>query len=419
MSLAVRIRHVQEAGSRTEKIRLLKQYMDEEPLVKSVVVYGMDPMKVFNVGKRSVKLTGEHGTQLLGASDFEFLDSLNARRMNRTAGASWASARVKQLREDEAKLLISILDKDLSWGLGASTINDAFPGMLTEFNCMLAAPFEKAKFKFPVRIEPKFDGMRVLALIDGNEGPVQFFSRTGKPVDSLPQSLIDGCVALAKGLDTLGGIVLDGEVMGDSFKETMEKARRKSETFEDAKFYVFDWLPMSEFKKIGRIASERVYRDRRSLLEKAYSRTSKNAGPVIIPQSYLASSEEEIMSFYNAFRDGGLEGAIVKSLDGAYVGKRSPNWIKIKAEETEDLEIIGYEEGEGKFTGTLGALIVDRNGVAVRVGTGLTDDDRNSIWANKTLYLHKLIEVQYQEVTPDGSLRHPRFIRMRMDKSEW
>jgi len=80
------------------------------------------------------------------------------------------------------------------------------------------------------------------------------------------------------------------------------------------------------------------------------------------------------------------------------------------------VEITGLQEGTGKFEGQLGALVVNFEGVTVNVGSGLTDALRESIWLDKDSHIGRLVEVEYHEVTPDKSLRHPRFIRFRDDK---
>lgn len=419
-----KIQRIRDAGSRKLKQALLKDFMSQpdNELFRLAVRYGMEPTIMFNVGKRSVKYepdkalpyTGDP-TAYIGTGDFDFLGRLADRKINRTVGAAWASKRVHELVQSEAELLIAILDKDLSWGLGAGSVNEVVPGFLTEFHCMLAASYDPAAIQYPCRVEPKYDGMRVLTLVDVERDAVSFYSRTGKPVTSLPGTLETECLALARSME-IPSVVLDGEVMGRSFKETMEKARRKDEVFDTARYHIFDWLPRSEFNNISKAASSLPYVKRRSRLEAHLSAGSRH---IVLPDSYIASSPEEVTHYYNSFRDMSLEGAIVKAINGHYVGKRSPLWIKMKAEETEDLEIVDFEEGEGKCAGTLGALVVNRNGVLIRVGSGLSDDDRSLIWSNPNLYLHKLVEVQYQEVTSDGSLRHPRFVRLRMDKSEW
>lgn len=411
---------VRSESSRTNKLYALKSAFagPTGPFLKKFVRYALEPTLTFNVGKTTVDASriGAHGSDAIGLHDFEMLDQLAQRKMTRSTGGSWASDRVSRMRPAEAEAFICLLDKDLAWGIGASSINEAIPGFLTEFHCMLAAKYEASDLKFPVYVEPKYDGMRVLAIVE--DKIVRFYTRSGKDVNSLPQSISDRLLGLAADLSEDGAIVFDGEVMGDSFKETMEKARRKSEVFEDARYYVFDWLSRETFSTIGKRPSTLTYNQRRVQLQSATRRIGPPSS-VILPPAYIASSEEEVSHYYNTFRDSGLEGAIVKAFSGPYVGKRSPYWMKLKGEETLDLKIVSMVEGEGKYVGMLGALVVDHNGVLVNVGTGLSDDDRSLFWSNQSLYINKLVEVQFQEVTPDGSLRHPRYLRMRMDKSEW
>jgi len=66
----------------------------------------------------------------------------------------------------------------------------------------------------------------------------------------------------------------------------------------------------------------------------------------------------------------------------------------------------------------LGAAIVTYKGKRVRVGSGFSDEQRQQFWANPNSIKGKIIEVQFHEETPDGSLRHPRFVRVREDKTQ-
>ena len=83
-----------------------------------------------------------------------------------------------------------------------------------------------------------------------------------------------------------------------------------------------------------------------------------------------------------------------------------------------DADVIIKEclEGTGKYSGNLGSFLVDYQGVNVQVGSGLSDKLRNKIWSNKEKFVGQMIEVRYQEVTPDGSLRFPTFVCFRNDR---
>src|SRR5690606_23391842 len=67
-----------------------------------------------------------------------------------------------------------------------------------------------------------------------------------------------------------------------------------------------------------------------------------------------------------------LEGAMVKTYDGAYEKKKSHTWLKIKPEDTIDLFIVGFFNGEEttENENRMGGAIVDHKGVNVRVGGG-------------------------------------------------
>ena len=80
--------------------------------------------------------------------------------------------------------------------------------------------------------------------------------------------------------------------------------------------------------------------------------------------------------------------------------------------------ITGFQEGTGKYKGTLGALICDYNGVTVDVGSGFSDKIRKNFWAHRKDLLNITVEIQGQEKTEDGSIRFPVFIQLRSDKTE-
>jgi DNA ligase-1 len=121
--------------------------------------------------------------------------------------------------------------------------------------------------------------------------------------------------------------------------------------------------------------------------------------------------------------------------------------MKLKAEESADVRIIGAYLGErGKqFEHTLGGLIVDFEGAVVHVGGGFSvrrdgksrdeflelvsedcaqlglkfDSTARDVRADVDAPMKvfgRTVEVLYHEITPDGSLRHPRYSRFRDDK---
>jgi DNA ligase-1 len=91
--------------------------------------------------------------------------------------------------------------------------------------------------------------------------------------------------------------------------------------------------------------------------------------------------------------------------------------MKIKEEVSKDLAVVGMVEGEGKYQGTLGALIVQsRDGTKHQV-SGMTDDQRERWWNSKELIIGQVVEVKAMKELPDGQLREPRFKCIRHDKT--
>lgn len=406
------IEAIAATSSKTGKQELIEKYSDDKDFLR-VLRYALDPFKTYGIAKMPpIGTLGGEG-RCFGHGTWALLDDLASRELSGNAAKDAVSIELSALSTSSRQLLWRIITKDLRAGFSESTVNKAISGLVPTFDCMLAHKFEPKRIKkWPMVAEPKLDGVRVLAFVQGTD--VKFFSRSGKEFatfDHLKVPLSDAAEYLRKH-HGFTDVVFDGEVVSGSFNKTVSEVRKKDEQAVDAEFHVFDVLTADLFRGL---TYRPVYHERRKFVEGA-AEYVKGAGVKAIPR-YLVSSEHEIHNLYESVRARGLEGLIIKDPAAIYERKRSHAWMKIKAEESVDVEIVGFEEGTGKYEGMLGALIVDHEGVRVNVGTGLSDSQRSSFWDDQHLLVGRLCEVQYHEITPDGSLRHPRFIRFRDDKA--
>lgn len=259
------------------------------------------------------------------------------------------------------------------------------------------------KVRFPVYVEAKFDGIRVV--LDGNRGIA--YSRTGKLLSALHEAA-QLWQRLTEGLESWERVV-DCEY-GNDWTNSMAATGKEVIPISDlAVFYMFD-LPECEGD----------YLRRKEALETVYERVkARGGGNVFQYVSYERVDDEAgIERVYHAMLEKGYEGLMIKR-NAPYKGGRSVLWQKYKPEETIDCVIEGCIEGQGKFAGMLGALVVrepDR-GIVFNVGTGFTDAQRRKIWKDREEVIGHFVEIAVQPNWEQiGLPRFPRFKRFRPDK---
>lgn len=405
------LRDIGSVRGKAKQVRLEK-HMTDNMALREVIKLACDPMITFGVTSKKLLDAGEPGDLEFGQDDFEILRKLSERELSGNSALEVIKQRHKLLNEDSRTVFAHIINKDLRAGFGVSSVNKAIPNFIYVFKTMLAQPFKEKRIEeFPVYVEEKLDGMRVVAV--AQKSGVKFFSRTGKPIDTL--SHIGEHLSDARGI--LGmDFVLDGEIVAKSFNDTVSSVRKKGGIAEDAVFHVFDAMPLAVFKGEEIVP---VPLEKRMILAAHIAKVA-NTHKVSKVRAYKVNSIEEVMMINGSVLENGGEGVIVKIPGSFYEKKRSYAWMKIKAAETADLVVTGWFEGEvgKKYENSLGGLIVDNNGVSVRVGGGFSDTQRQEFWDDVVNneagnLIGRTIEVGYHEETPDGSLRHPRFERFR------
>jgi bifunctional non-homologous end joining protein LigD len=273
----------------------------------------------------------------------------------------------------------------------------------------MAATLTYERFATPEWLfERKLDGIRLLAFRRGRS--VRLLSR-----NRLLQN--DSYPAIVKAIGQLPvtDVILDGEAMG-----VWGRGGR-------AEYHVFDILWLN-----GRDVTALPLDGRRALLRDL---------PFPEPMQRVEELTEPA-PWERACREG-WEGVIAKRRDAPYVHKRSPLWLKMKCEATQELVIGGFTDPQRARVG-LGALLVgyyegDDLVFAGKVGTGLDTRLLNELRARlDALEIAKppftkgvglprvrahwvrpeiVVQVGFMEWTVNDKLRHPRLIGVRTDKA--
>jgi DNA ligase-1 len=313
-----------------------------------------------------------------------------------------------------------ILIKDLRCGVTHKTINKHSDNKVPVFECMLADDSKKHEKKMvgEVLVEPKLDGVRVIVICDVDKDEVKMFSRNGKELSNFPviQQQFDDM------LDQMSeSMVFDGEVMSADFQTLMREIHRKAGAkTNDAVLNLFDCMPLYNFQDGSCV--DPLWK-RKEMLE------SFKYGPNIslVEQVKMNLSDEDGQKQFADYNkiciDKGYEGIMVKPINGIYECKRSALWLKVKPFIEVSLTVKAVEEGTGRNVGKLGALIVegtdDGKFIKTNVGSGLTDDNRDTFWSAKDKLIGQIVEVradaitQNQDAKDEYSLRFPRFLRFR------
>ena len=344
-------------------------------------------------------------------------------------GSVLSGLTVEELRDgtDKAATLVAELKK-LKAPMRAVRAEDVAP-MLAETR---EEPFSRAGWVFEV----KLDGYRMRAVKQG--GTARLITRNGNDYSAAFPELIRPIAALP-----YSSLLMDGELVildeqgRPSFQRLQNRARisraaeiRHASVETPGTLYVFDLMAVEGFD----LRSLPLVK-RKALLRKLLP----EAGPL----RYSEHFEKDGEALYDRAVGMGLEGIVAKQADSPYKSGRSDLWQKVRADRTGDFVVVGYTAPKGSRGGFgalhLGGYADGKLVYAGRAGSGFSgrmlkdvadklqalatprptfegpvpaEKEKESHWVKPEL----VAEVRYKEVTGDGLLRQPVFLRFRDDK---
>jgi bifunctional non-homologous end joining protein LigD len=288
--------------------------------------------------------------------------------------------------------------------------------------------------------EFKWDGVRALG--HWHDGRLRLYARSSAEITVAYPELAGLGPALAGAGIT--DAILDGEIVvldehrRPSFMALSERmhvrepgrAKQLSAT-QPVTYMIFDVLAAN-----GTDITGVPYSERRGWLEHLADRLGDTQRWMVPPR--FADGEATLA----ASQDLAIEGVVAKRLSSVYrPGVRTPDWVKVKHELTGDFVIGGWRPGRRalgavlvgsptagglKYRGRVGGGISAANEqdlltrlAALRIprspftGPLPREDGKGASYTRPEL----VVEVRYGNLTPEGRLRFPRFVRLRPDKT--
>jgi DNA ligase-1 len=257
-------------------------------------------------------------------------------------------------------------------------------------------PHFASKLMWPVYVQPKLDGTRLIAIL--KDGTCTLWSRTRKQVNSLPHI----AKAVEKKLGGHGDLILDGEAFSYAYRNNFEdlisliRCDAPAPGHEVVDYHIYD-LP-SCHENFGK---------RNAVLHGILNETNYSA-PLIEVQTLVAKNHEEIMAIHEQNLALEYEGSMIRN-DGPYEeGKRSVHLQKLKNFKDDEFPVLRAEEGRGKDTGTIGAFVcVTPKGKEFKARLKATYEHRRHLFENPVEWQGKLLTVKYQNLSNDGIPRFP------------
>ena len=296
---------------------------------------------------------------------------------------------------------------------------------------MLATLVEKPPAGEGWLFEVKWDGYRALCRVAGGEAKLT--SRRG---NDLTERFRTVAKALEKAVKS-PECVIDGEVCAlDEQGRASFSAMQQDKADTRFVLYAFDLLELD-----GEPLVERPLVERRAALERLLDRRNTTV--------LLSEAFEDGEALLEAAKEQKLEGIVAKRADSRYaVGRRTRDWLKVKAHDQQEFIIAGYTKGQGRRSSHFGSLVLavrdDDGGLRYvgNCGTGFNEAELDRLLARLRPLERKdapfavvpkmpkvrrsdvvwvepelVCEVEFVEWTHDGHLRAPAYKGLRDDKA--
>lgn len=380
----------------------------------------------------------------------KFLDQLATHTVGMNEARRRACEILQACTEEDAKIIASVINRDLDIGVDTAAINEAFPGLLPDFKIQTAAFLSSwRRVKFPIIVDEMLGGVRCIAIYDGDR--TRFFTEDGIQVLKRMDAFADEIEQLLPGVP----LVFDGVIRASRYNpDDVVCSRRKDgdwqreyaralvlrprydpyEIQKYCKFYIWDVVELDYFVSQGRRGRRMRIEDRKTLLTSIFARQQLTFFNIELLRSYLMHSKEQVDAYMKELKGLKRDGCMLKPLGHPYGFGKSGSVIRVYHDMQGTFRILGaYRAGKrGAGPGRkLGSVIIGTDDGKLRscLSAGFSPDERTDLWVEHLMgrLVGRVVEVQLKGIYQGAKIvgggkakamcRVPCFLRFREDVS--
>jgi ATP-dependent DNA ligase len=403
----------------------LKECAEEYPILKDMLYRTYEPFIMYHM--MSKLQLDDFGNMKAVDAWPEFCSILDTMSISQTPqkNKELLTNFLERCSPNTQTLFSGVVRKKLNLGFGIKLINKTFPGLITEFDVMLASRFDPDKTYAPKiwKASCKLDGLRLVSILDFPTKGWHIFTRKGKEItDRLPHLVPD----LERFKAKYGFTFVDGE--GYKHERGFEKIAGDILSHDN---YNCSYIEYRTF----------AFGDKEAFFKKIKkgilipSRDKIECGNIItVPHFDIPNDSRRMIAFAEKMEAGGFEGGMFRNPNMPYANGRTLHLLKLKTwlldrNKTEVTVKCVRIEGstQDRADGLTGAMtevytmksiafLDPKDGIITNTGSGFTHKQRDEIWEKRNEFEGKMFDVKFQRLGSKGRKIFPVFVRWRPDR---
>jgi ATP-dependent DNA ligase len=291
---------------------------------------------------------------------------------------------------------------------------------------------------YPAFIQPKLDGVRCVIYLNNynniNIGNINIkdkiaavtaYTRTKKDFPSINYiklALYDYLVDLYDE-EKKESIYIDGELyrhgkkLQDISGDSRNEVTKSEKTFNQ--YHIYDIFYPSKLNMKFSIRTKQV-----DEIFKAIELNDEKYDYIIKVPTYITNSAEESKNKFDEFIALGYEGAILRNVDGPYLANadrtgafmRSKDLVKMKKKFSDEYEVIGFTEGNGRDKGCIIWKLKNLEGIEFNVTPNIPINERKKLYEickKNNKFIGQMLTVEYEDLSKDNVPQRAKGIAFR------